>query len=1139
MPRMPETCPSAFCPLYALWIVGASILRKLVSLPLPAGATIISFRVAAVCLLLSFASHDLFPSSAYAQGASATLGGTVTDQAGAVIPGVNIAVINIAQGFQRSTKTNEEGTFVVPLLPPGNYVVKAEHEGFTTSEAPNVVLNVNDRISILIQLKVGSLQGQTVNIVDSPTLIDESPGSSTVVDRQFVGNLPLNGRSFQSLITLSPGVVITRSTNPEQGQFSVNGQRANANYFTVDGVSANIGVTIGDDPYQAASGSLPGLAVSGGTNNLVSVDALQEFKIQTSTYAAEFGRTPGAQVQLVTRSGTNQFHGSVFNYFRNEALDANDWFNNARRLPKPATRQNNFGFVLGGPVLLPRFGEGGRQPGYDGKNRTFFFVSYEGLRLRLPQSRSTDVPSLSARQTAPASIQPFLNSYPLPNGPDRIGTNGLPNGLAAFNASFSNPSTLDATSVRIDHTINNRLALFGRANYSPSSIVERGPGGTRSINTLSRFGLTTETYTIGGTLSFTPAINNELRGNFSRNAGTSSYQVDSFGGATPLPDAMFFPSGVSASDAVSSLNINGAANPAIQSGTAADNLQRQVNIIDNVTFSTAGHEFKFGVDYRRLAPVINPQDYFLFLQFDGVGIPGAAIQPPGSALSGSAGFGLITSSDRARFPIFNNFSLFGQDTWRATQRFTVTYGLRWEVNTPPTENSNNSPATILGLDNPPTATIAAPGTPLWKTTYNNFAPRLGLAYRLFQKPGRETMLRGGFGLFYDLGSGSILNAFGNAFPYAATKRLVNVPFPLSPADQAAPTNPTRTPFYVFEPDTKLPRTYQWSFAVEQALGTNQVVTATYVAALGRRLLREDTLFGVAFGGNLNPAVFPVDAQVIVTRNTATSDYHAMQLQFQRRLSKGLQTLISYTWAHSIDITSDDSFNLNTPADKIDPRTDRGPSNFDIRHALSAAASYNIPFPNAGRIGKAILSNWSLDPIFVARSAAPFDVTFTNFVPGLGIIVARPDLVEGIPIYIDDASAPGGRRLNNTRVTIPGNPFPQVGPFVRTFGGRQGNLGRNALRGFPVYQLDVAVRRQFNFTERINLQFRSEFFNILNHPNFGLGDPSTDAALSSPDFGISQAMLGRFLGAGGSVGGFNPLYQIGGPRSIQFSLKLGF
>ena len=1111
MPRMPDDGSCAFCPLSSRFV-----------------------RVVLCLLLLSTLAISI-----RAQSAIATLRGTVTDEAGALVPDVTITVTSIDNAFERSARTNDEGAFAVHGLYPGNYVVRAEREGFTTSEVPNVILNVNDRVSVSIGLKIGRLPGQTVNIIDSPTLIDYSPGINTVIDRPFVRDLPHNGRSFHTLIALTPGVVHTRSAFGEQGQFSVNGQRANANYHTVDGVSTNIGVAVSDDPFQAASGSLPGLAVSGGTNNLVSIDALQEFKIQTSTYAAEFGRTPGGQVQLVTRSGTKDFQGSVFNYFRNEAFDANDWFNNARNLPKPATRQNDFGFVLGGPILLPRFGEGRRQPGYDGRNRTFFFASYEGLRLRLPQSRISDVPSLSARQSAPAAIQPILNAYPLPNGPDQIGADGLPNGLAPFSASFSNPSNIDATSVRVDHMINKNLLLFGRANYAPSSIVERGPEGARSLSTFSRFTLKTESFTVVATQSFTSTINNELRVNFSRNTATNSYEIDSFGGALPPPDTLFFPSGISRANSMGSINIAGAANPAIQTGTAAENLQRQFNIVNNIVVNKGGHELKFGVDYRRLYPIISPQNYFSFIQFVGVGVPGAVTQPPDSALSGTAQLALILSSRGKRFPIFNNLSLFGQDTWKPTSRLTVSYGLRWELNPPPTEGSGNDPATVLGLDNPATAVIAPSGTPLWETTYNNFAPRFGLAYRLFGNGGYETVIRGGVGIFYDLGAGSILNAFGTAFPYSATKRLISVPFPLSPSQQAPETNPTLTPFYVVEPDTKLPRTYQWSFAVEQALGVNQLFSAAYVAAAGRKLLRQDTLFGVLFGGDLNPAVFPGDAQVIVARNTATSDYHSMQLQFQRRLSKGLQALLSYTWANSIDITSNDSFNINTRADKIDPRTDRGPSNFDIRHAFSSAVSYQIPTPNAGRIGKAVLGNWSLDPIFIARSRAPVDVTFQNLVPGLGFVLFRPDLVQGIPIYIDDPSAPGGRRLNNTEVTIPGNPLPQIGPFRRHFEARQGTLGRNAIRGFPVYQLDLAVRRKFNLTERINLQFRTEFFNIFNHPNFGLGDLFTDSSLSSPAFGISQVMYGQFLGTGGSSGGFSPLYQIGGPRSIQFSLKLGF
>src|SRR6185369_16929207 len=257
-----------------------------------------------VCPLLNASLFTLLLSctvvSVYAQGATATLSGVVTDQTGAVIPAANIAVISIAQGFQRTTITNDEGIFVVPLLPPGNYTVKAEHEGFTPAEFREVILNVNDQRTIKIALKVGNVASQTVDVLDSPALIDESPAVGTTVDRQFVSNLPLNGRSFQSLIALSPGVVLTKASSTEAGQFSVNGQRANANYFTVDGVSANIGVSVGLDPYQAATGALPGFSASGGTNNLVSVDALQEFKIQTSSYAAEFGRTPGGQVQLLT-----------------------------------------------------------------------------------------------------------------------------------------------------------------------------------------------------------------------------------------------------------------------------------------------------------------------------------------------------------------------------------------------------------------------------------------------------------------------------------------------------------------------------------------------------------------------------------------------------------------------------------------------------------------------------------------------------------------------------------------------------------------------------------------------------------------------------------------------------------------------
>src|SRR5205807_2215516 len=265
-----------------------------------------------------------------------------------------------------------------------------------------------------------------------PLIGTESATVSTVVDRQFVENIPLNGRSFQTLIMLTPGVVLVPTSYTSQGQFSVNGQRSDGNYFTVDGVSANTGIAITSGLNQTAGGSLPGLSAQGGTNSLVSVDAMEEFRIQTSSFAPEFGRTPGGQISIATRSGTNEFHGTLSEYLRNGALDADDWFVNFNHLTKPAERQHDFGGVFGGPIR---------------NDKTFFFLSYEGLRLRQPSALETVVPDAASRLQAPAAMQPLLNAYPVANGAE------LGAGLAQFNAGFSNPSALDAFSLRVDQVV--------------------------------------------------------------------------------------------------------------------------------------------------------------------------------------------------------------------------------------------------------------------------------------------------------------------------------------------------------------------------------------------------------------------------------------------------------------------------------------------------------------------------------------------------------------------------------------------------------------------------------------------------------------------------------------------------------------
>jgi hypothetical protein len=1022
----------------------------------------------------------------------------VVDQADAVVSGVSITVFSVTQGFQRSTLTSADGGFVIQLLPPGIYTVKAEREGFSPTELRNVIVNVNDQSVIKMHLRVGDIT-QTIEIVDGASLIDDSPAVNNVVDRQFVENLPLNGRSFQSLITMAPGVVLTRTNGNNPGQFSVNGQRTNTNYFTVDGVSANIGIRATNTLSQTAGGSQPGLNAFGGTNNLVSVDALQEFKILTSTYAPEFGRTPGAQVSIVTRSGGNDFHGSLFEYVRNDALDASDWFANANRTGKPPLRQNDFGGVFSGPVLLPRFGEGGNQPGYNGRNHTFFFFSYEGLRQRLPQVVTNQfVPSLNLRQNAPASLQPLLRAFPLPTGPENPTTQ-----LAPLVASFSSPNSLDATSFRVDHTFNDRVTLFGRFNYAPSESVLRAATST-TLSTLNPTQIGTQTLTIGSTQVLNSKVSNELRGNWSRTIAESFFIQDDFGGAVPPPDSVWFPSFASRENdrLLLSLNFNGIFT-GISVGNSAANQQRQINIVDSLSIVAGNHQLKVGVDYRRLSPIYGPQTYFQNPVFNNAT---AVRTGTVSALS-------IGGNQRIE-PIYTNFSAFTQDTWKINQRLTITYGLRYEVNPPPSEATGKEPFNVLGLDNPSTATLAPAGTPLYKTTYNNFAPRIGIAYRILQDPRRDTVQRGGFGIFYDLGSGQTAQGF-TGVPYAGTRPQANVPYPLSAAAVAPFTFNAAPPFAspvlirAFDPNLQLPRTYQWNLALERSLGLSQTVSASYVAAAGRRLLRQIRLV------NLVPSLG--NASIDLTNNDGTSDYHALQVQYNRRLSRGLQALASYTWSHSIDNASDEFSGTSLT---------RAASDFDIRHVFNAAVTYDLPTPSIGRVGKAILGNFSLDGIVTARSAAPVNVVARLSQTLFGELQhIRPDLISGVPLYLDDPTLPGGRRFNRTALSQPP-------------AGRQGTLGRNVFRGFPLSQVDLSLRRQFNLTERWNLQLRADLFNIFNHPNFG--DPELTPgveSLQNPSFGISQNMFGRAIGRFG--GGFSPLYQVGGPRSVQLSFKLQF
>jgi len=793
--------------------------------------------------------------------------------------------------------------------------------------------------------------------------------------------MPLNGRSFQTLIALTPGVVLTQTNANAPGQFSVNGQRTDANYFTVDGVSANFGSSAGSGAalYQTAGGAIPALSASGGTNSLVSVDAMQEFRIQTSSFAPEFGSTPGGQVAIVTRSGTNQFHGTLFDYFRNDVLDARDWFVNQNGLQKPKERQNDFGGVLGGHII---------------KNKTFFFFSYEGLRLRQPRVAVTLVPDNQSRQTAPAPTMPFLNAFPVANG------QALGNGVAKFTASYSDPSSLDAYSIRIDHAIHSKLSLFGRYNNAPSDTVQRQT--SQALSDLQTTQITTRTFTLALVANIAKDKINELRVNYSTSRAAGFYSLDQFGGAVPLSDGALFPTGFSSSNGRYQFFVNGVGGLLI--GKDVTNEQRQVNVLDNLQITRDAHLLKFGFDYRWLAPLAGPSAYQQLAFF--FGMTGSS-----GALSGVLPFDGITALQGSAL-LSQNFSLYGQDTWKATQRLTLTYGLRWNVNPALRgKNSNSELFTVSGLDNPATMTLAPRGTPLYATTYGNVAPRVGVAYKLTQSQNWGSVLRGAFGVFYDLGTGS-LGAATSGFPHSANKFLFGVPFPVT-GPQAAPpiisSNPPVSLIYVSDPHLKLPRTYEWNVAVEQSLGADQTVSATYVGALGRDLLRQDTL------SSPNPTF---TGSVSVTRNTSASYFHALQVKFQRRLSLGLQVLASYSFSHSIDSGSEDFFLYNTPGAVTNSYVDRGNSDFDVRHAFTAAVSYDVPAPGRSAVAHLLLGGWSLDAFVMARSALPVGISTAISVVNGSVYSARPNVVPGVPLYLYGSQYPGGKRFNSAAFIAP-------------------------------------------------------------------------------------------------------------------------
>lgn len=1025
---------------------------------------------------------------------AALLSGTVQDPSNAVVAGAKVKLSDSARGVSREVTTTPAGDYSFDHLIPGLYAIEVSKEGFKTLRLERVDVRARDRQNLTLRLEVGAVTN-SVTVSDSVAGITADVTMGSAVDQDYLRHLPVNGRSVDSLVKMAPGVVVGAGPG---GGFNVNGLRSNANYYTLDGLSLN-GIT---SPMGGAMGMMGGPrgggmgamgGIGGGATDLgtgaVSLDAVSQVRIQTQAYAPEFGRTPGAQIALTSRSGSNQWHGSVYEYYRGTRFNANEWFANAAGYPRGEMRQNQFGATIGGKII---------------KDRTYFFATYEGLRLIDPETASAIVPNTSIRKTAPANLRAYLNAFPVPNGPALSGS------AAQFATVFSNPLDNDSVSLRLDHTFTPKHTAFVRYLYSPSDTSNRSTQ-FMAPNVVTHSDSKTMAATAALASVLNPNTTNDLRVNYTQARTFSRSTMDDFGGAVPLKDSQVFPTGIDSSSGAYSLTLVGLAGYSFGQGT--ENRQRQINVVDALTMNAGSNTYKAGVDVRLMDPTYQRTRYSLGSSFNGLTDVVNGVETDGTFLSGKALNAVVNSSVGKVYPAFKNFSVYVQDMARLGPSTTITFGFRWEINPAPTVRSGPRP---LALSSAFDGRVTQ-NEPLYDTRWRDLAPRFGMSQAIKTKPGKELILRIGIGAFHDMGYGNVISMYSGA-PYSNVRTLSLPAFPLVKDNLAAPVLPPVKPYGQISAADRLlqaPIVYQWNVALEQHLGGGQTFSAAYVGTRGRRLMLRSTSF---YGGS------DYDILMLAT-NGADSDYHGLQAQYQRRLSKRLQTQFAWTWAHSIDTSSSDA---GAGFASLYGGSERGNSDYDVRHNINWSGSYLIPAPKIPVAGL-VLRDWNLDWMATRRTGLPFQVQgvsattsgsdSTSTSRGLFAQV-RPDY-NGKESWISDSLAPGGRKVNSAAFATP-----------TTY--RQGNLGRNALSGFSATQVDFAVRRQIPITESLRLNFALQAFNVTNTPSFLNPTRDEGSNLASPKFGMATRTLGT--GFGGGAGSF---YRSGGPRSLQFSFRLQF
>ena len=1039
--------------------------------------------------IVGLALVSALAAGAHAQSHRASVRGRVTDPAGAPLAGAEVRATREGTNELRRTTTDEGGRFALPELGVGSYRFEVALSGYRALST-RVELRVGQDLWLDAPMELTVSQGVEVSAPFLPIDRDSS-AMATLIDERQISGLPLDGRNFLELALLAPGAAPAPqgSASSVRGDFafSVNGGREDANTYLLDGV-------YNMDPKLGTSGVRP------------PVDAIREFEVATSTYDSSFGRNAAGQVNVITRSGTNGFDGTAYEFLRTGGLDARNFFAPSDE-SDPEYDRNQFGFSLGGPVA---------------RDRTFFFVDYEGTRLREAVTRVSNVPtaaersgdfsqSLFATPVDPFTGQPFANGrlpfthpvgaaianlYPLPN-------RNVP--LANFVSSPTLRDDVDQFDVRGDHAFGGGARLTVRYSFTDRRLIEPFAGGS-AFASVPDFGNAVDRrgQNLGAShmSAFGSSTVNDLRFGYNRVAiGVFPENQAITNESVGLPAL----SGDPRDAGLSLISIAGYSPLGHEYNNPQESQSDTFQISDTVTWMRGAHLLKFGGEWygvRQFA--YRDVQARGFLQFLQQGYTGNALADLLLGLPVVTGGARLDNPQNLRA---QSWSVFAHDDWRAGQRLTISAGVRYDYASPPVDKDDR--ANLYDVATNQLVGVGSNGMPRggYEPDRNNLAPRAGFAWTIDDKA--TTVLRAGYGIYYN--QGALATSEGLFFNPPYFNLSVFIPGPGLPLLTLADPFPVNFPLFIpqsataYQRDLQTPWMQHWNVNVQRQLGTARAVEVAYVGSKGHDLITaRDANQAPASPNPLNLRPNPLFADITLIESRGISKYHALQLKFQQRSTRGVSVLAAYTLGKATDNASGfftSAGDPNFPQNSLDLDAEKGRASFDVRHRLSVSFACALPFQ-----GNVLLDGWELQGVVTLQSGRPFTVA------------VHPDI---------DISNTGRSNLgfgNNDRPNLSGdpslsNPTPDqwfnVAAFSMPGFGSFGHAGRNILDG-PGYQnVNLAVLKHVTVGGNVRLQLRAEAFNLLNHANFDL----PDAFLGSPTFG-------RILSAQS-------------PRRIQFGVKAIF